>query len=63
MAEQIRKNIRTREDDTPTPEPDAPAVAPSSSLAAVDSLLDEIDSILETNAEQFVAGFVQKGGQ
>lgn len=28
-----------------------------------DSLLDEIDSVLETNAEEFVKGFVQKGGQ
>jgi len=29
----------------------------------VDSLLDEIDDVLETNAEEFVKGFVQKGGQ
>lgn len=29
----------------------------------LDSLLDEIDSVLETNAEEFVKGFVQKGGQ
>lgn len=28
-----------------------------------DSLLDEIDAVLETNAEEFVRGFVQKGGQ
>lgn len=31
--------------------------------ASIDSLLDEIDSVLETNAEAFVQGFVQKGGQ
>lgn len=31
--------------------------------AGVDDLLDEIDSVLETNAEEFVRGFVQKGGQ
>ncbi|SNS42302.1 prokaryotic ubiquitin-like protein Pup [Micrococcales bacterium KH10] len=30
---------------------------------AVDDLLDEIDDVLETNAEAFVKGFVQKGGQ
>lgn len=30
---------------------------------SIDSLLDEIDSVLETNAEAFVQGFVQKGGQ
>jgi len=31
--------------------------------AEVDALLDEIDDVLETNAETFVRGFVQKGGQ
>ena len=29
----------------------------------VDDLLDEIDSVLESNAEEFVRSFVQKGGQ
>jgi len=29
----------------------------------VDSLLDEIDDVLEENAEDFVRGFVQKGGE
>lgn len=29
----------------------------------VDSILDEIDGVLETNAEEFVRNFVQKGGQ
>jgi ubiquitin-like protein Pup len=29
----------------------------------VDSILDEIDETLEENAEEFVKGFVQKGGQ
>ncbi len=28
-----------------------------------DDILDEIDAVLETNAEEFVRGFVQKGGQ
>lgn len=31
--------------------------------AGVDNLLDEIDGLLESNAEQFVKGYVQKGGQ
>lgn len=31
--------------------------------ADVDALLDEIDDVLETNAEDFVKSFVQKGGQ
>ncbi|MCF2571385.1 ubiquitin-like protein Pup [Brevibacterium sp. UCMA 11754] len=29
----------------------------------VDSILDEIDGVLESNAEEFVRNFVQKGGQ
>ncbi len=29
----------------------------------VDAMLDEIDSVLEENAEEFVRGYVQKGGQ
>jgi ubiquitin-like protein Pup len=29
----------------------------------IDAVLDEIDDVLEENAEEFVKGFVQKGGQ
>ncbi len=29
----------------------------------VDDLLDEIDEVLESNAEEFVKSYVQKGGQ
>jgi len=29
----------------------------------IDAVLDEIDEALETNAEEFVKGFIQKGGQ
>jgi ubiquitin-like protein Pup len=29
----------------------------------IDDLLDEIDEVLEQNAEEFVRGFVQKGGE
>jgi ubiquitin-like protein Pup len=29
----------------------------------VESMLDEIDEVLEANSEDFVRGFVQKGGQ
>ena len=52
-------------------EPVDEAAAPSSDLAArkealdadIDAILDDIDEALETNAEEFVRGFVQKGGQ
>jgi ubiquitin-like protein Pup len=29
----------------------------------VDSILDEIDEVLESNAEEFVRSYVQKGGE
>lgn len=31
--------------------------------AEMDHLLDEIDDVLETNAEDFVKSYIQKGGQ
>jgi ubiquitin-like protein Pup len=31
--------------------------------AELDDLLDEIDEVLESNAEDFVKSYVQKGGQ
>ena len=31
--------------------------------SAFDDLLDSIDEVLETNAEEYVRSFVQKGGQ
>lgn len=29
----------------------------------VDAILDEIDDVLEENAEEFIRGYVQKGGE
>ena len=48
-----------------TPEDDVTEAAGQiqARTSSIDSLLDEIDSVLETNAEAFVQGFVQKGGQ
>ena len=49
---------------TPTaPPPAAPQAQSAERDEALDSLLDEIDGVLETNATEFVHGFVQKGGQ
>ena len=41
------------------------AVAPATTIQTneLDALLDEIDGVLETNAEEFVRSYVQKGGQ
>ena len=40
-----------------------PLPSASSSDLDVTDLLDAIDLVLEENAEEFVKGFVQKGGQ
>ena len=29
----------------------------------IDAILDDIDAVLESNSEDFVRGFVQKGGE
>lgn len=39
------------------------AASASTTDEDVDDLLDEIDDVLETNAEQFVRQYTQKGGQ
>jgi len=60
---------RRRDADEVAPGPDAPEAGPQAAerKAAldedVDAMLDEIDEVLETNAEEFVRGFVQKGGE
>jgi ubiquitin-like protein Pup len=51
-------------DETPAPEASPEAAERHEQLSEdVDDLLDEIDSVLEENAEEFVRGYVQKGGQ
>ncbi len=60
--EQIKPQRRDDEpDDAPTPDPAAAAAA--AQVSEIDDILDEIDGVLESNAEEFVRGFVQKGGQ
>ncbi|WP_018156115.1 ubiquitin-like protein Pup [Demetria terragena] len=66
MSAQEHKSPQRR-DGEPDGGDDAPEV-PTAPTAQVkdeetDSMLDEIDSVLESNAEEFVRGFVQKGGQ
>ena len=68
MAEQEQKRkgsgSRTTEADTEVEEP-APATSERGEKikAELDDLLDEIDDVLESNAEDFVRSYVQKGGQ
>ena len=67
MAAQEHKNTSQRADEAEVEEvPPAPGPVSDEASAATegtDDLLDEIDGVLETNAEEFVRGFVQKGGQ
>jgi len=51
-------------DEAPAPEASAEVAERHEQLTEdVDDLLDEIDSVLEENAEEFVRGYVQKGGE
>lgn len=64
--EQSRSQRPRRDpDDAPDPTPLTPATSARRNElhADIDNVLDEIDSVLESNAEEFVRGFVQKGGQ
>lgn len=60
--EQIRKPAPR---ETTEVEERAPANTESGDKlkAELDDLLDEIDDVLETNAEDFVKSYIQKGGQ
>lgn len=59
--EQINKDHSAGGDERPVDPPQA--VSAQINTENVDSILDEIDSVLESNAEEFVRNFVQKGGQ
>lgn len=60
--EQVRKPAPTREE---TEVADTPARSESGEKikAELDDLLDEIDEVLESNAEDFVKSYIQKGGE
>jgi ubiquitin-like protein Pup len=58
--EQIKPQRREGEPDDL---PDVPPPAAQAAATDIDDILDEIDGVLESNAEEFVRGFVQKGGQ
>ena len=60
--EQKRKTAPAREADEVV---DAPQTSETGEKlkADIDDLLDEIDEVLETNAEDFVRSYVQKGGE
>jgi prokaryotic ubiquitin-like protein Pup len=65
MAERTQKQRPAPQRTDEVVEDEAPATAGSGDKlkAELDNLLDEIDDVLETNAEDFVKSYVQKGGQ
>jgi len=64
MAEraQRKKPAPQRQEETVE---EAPAASDAGDRikADLDDLLDEIDEVLESNAEDFVKSYIQKGGQ
>ena len=65
MAERTQKPKPTTERQDEQVDEAAPPVTETGDKlkAELDDLLDEIDEVLETNAEDFVKSYVQKGGQ
>ena len=60
--EQIRKPAPSNREQSVEEAP--PASERGSDIKAqLDDLLDEIDEVLETNAEDFVKSYIQKGGE
>ncbi len=60
--EQKKKPAPQRREETVEEAP-ASTEAGDKLKAEMDDLLDEIDEVLETNAEDFVKSYIQKGGQ
>lgn len=65
MAQEQKQPRRSSQDETATEEVVESDVAERKEVIDedVDAILDEIDEVLETNAEDFVKSFIQKGGQ
>jgi ubiquitin-like protein Pup len=59
---QPRKSSETEEAVETAPETDV-AERKEALDDDVDAILDEIDDVLESNAEDFVKSFIQKGGE
>lgn len=62
QAGKARREAEVEETPVPTVDPEV-AERVEKISEEVDDLLDEIDSVLEENAEEFIRGYVQKGGQ
>ena len=65
MAQEQKQPRKSSQEETATEEVVGSDVAERKEMIDedVDAILDEIDEVLETNAEDFVKSFIQKGGQ
>ena len=71
MSDQERAKQARRQTDASSSDEviDETSVAPDATERGerlkneLDELLDEIDEVLETNAEEFVKSYIQKGGE
>lgn len=64
MAERIQKQKTSAEKTDESADVAAVVTAQGDKLKAeMDDLLDEIDEVLESNAEDFVKSYIQKGGE
>lgn len=66
MAERVRKDRVSKHSDDLVESNQLETqstVTAGSSPSDIDQILDEIDDVLESNAEDFVRNYVQKGGQ
>ena len=64
MSEQQRKTPRRKDDVDEQVEAEPIDSTRKEKLDDdIDAILDDIDAVLEENAEEFVRGFVQKGGE
>jgi len=61
--EHVRKPAPAREDQADVDEAPATSETGEKLKAELDDLLDEIDEVLETNAEDFVKSYIEKGAQ
>jgi ubiquitin-like protein Pup len=65
MAQEQKQPKKGGEDQVPVEETTEADVAERKEQLDedIDAILDEIDEVLESNAEDFVKSFIQKGGQ
>lgn len=65
MAQEQKQPRKSSQEETATEQVVESDVAERKEMIDedVDAILDEIDEVLETNAEDFVKSFIQKGGQ